>query len=49
MGVGVYGTINRSFYVSSAIVMTASVMMSYTRTRAEISSYLQKVGFLEMP
>ena len=31
-----YGTINRSFYVVlTAMVMTASVMISYTRARAE--------------
>jgi len=36
-----YGTINRPFYVVlTAIVMTAAVMISYTRTRAETSFQL---------
>jgi len=45
-----YGTINRSSYVVlTAIVMTASVMISYTRTRAENIVPTCKVGFLERP
>ncbi len=45
-----YGTINRSSYVVlTAIVMTASVMISYTRTRAENIIPTCKVGFLERP
>ncbi len=45
-----YGTINRSSYVIlTAIVMTASVMISYTRTRAENIIPTCKVGFLERP
>ncbi len=45
-----YGTINRAFYVVlTAIVMTASVMISYTRTRAENIIPTCKVGFLERP
>ena len=45
-----YGTINRPFYVVlTAIVMTASVMISYTRTRAENIIPACKVGFLERP
>jgi CDP-diacylglycerol---glycerol-3-phosphate 3-phosphatidyltransferase len=45
-----YGTINRPFYVVlTAIVMTASVMISYTRTRAENIIPTCKVGFLERP
>ncbi|HEY1947482.1 MAG TPA: CDP-alcohol phosphatidyltransferase family protein [Bryobacteraceae bacterium] len=45
-----YGTINRPFYVVlTAIVMTASVMISYTRSRAENIIPACKVGFLERP
>ena len=45
-----YGTINRpSYVVLTAIVMTASVMISYTRTRAENIVPTCKVGFLERP
>src|SRR5581483_5269204 len=45
-----YGTINRpSYVVLTAIVMTASVMISYTRTRAENIIPTCKVGFLERP
>ncbi|HEY6989944.1 MAG TPA: CDP-alcohol phosphatidyltransferase family protein [Bryobacteraceae bacterium] len=45
-----YGTINRPFYVVlTAIVMTASVMISYTRTRAENIIPTCKVGFMERP
>ena len=45
-----YGTINRSFYVVlTATVMTASVMISYTRSRAENIIPTCKVGFLERP
>ena len=45
-----YGTINRPFYVVlTAIVMTASVMVSYTRARAENIIPMCKVGFLERP
>ena len=45
-----YGTINRPFYVVlTAIVMAASVMISYTRTRAENIIPTCKVGFLERP
>jgi CDP-diacylglycerol--glycerol-3-phosphate 3-phosphatidyltransferase len=45
-----YGTINRPFYVVlTAIVMTASVMISYTRTRAENIIPACKVGFMERP
>src|SRR4051794_25249480 len=45
-----YGRINRSSYVVlTAIVMTASVMISYTRTRAENIIPACKVGFLERP
>lgn len=45
-----YGTINRSSYVVlTAIVMTASVMISYTRTRAENIIPTCKVGFMERP
>lgn len=45
-----YGTINRPAYVVlTAIVMTASVMISYTRTRAENIIPSCKVGFLERP
>jgi CDP-diacylglycerol--glycerol-3-phosphate 3-phosphatidyltransferase len=45
-----YGTINRPFYVVlTAIVMTASVMISYARSRAENIIPTCKVGFLERP
>ncbi len=45
-----YATINRFFYiVLTAIVMTGSVMVSYTRARAENSIPSCKVGFLERP
>ncbi len=45
-----YASINRYFYVVlTAVVMTASVMVSYTRARAENSIPLCKVGFLERP
>jgi CDP-diacylglycerol---glycerol-3-phosphate 3-phosphatidyltransferase len=45
-----YGTINRpSYVVLTAIVMTATVMISYTRTRAENIIPACKVGFLERP
>lgn len=45
-----YGTINRSFYVVlTAIVMTASVMISYSRARAENVIPTCKVGFMERP
>jgi CDP-diacylglycerol--glycerol-3-phosphate 3-phosphatidyltransferase len=45
-----YGTINRPLYVVlTAIVMTASVMISYSRTRAENIIPTCKVGFLERP
>ena len=45
-----YGTINRPLYVVlTAIVMTASVMISYTRSRAENIIPTCKVGFLERP
>jgi CDP-diacylglycerol--glycerol-3-phosphate 3-phosphatidyltransferase len=45
-----YGTINRPFYVIlTAIVMTASVMISYSRSRAENIIPTCKVGFLERP
>lgn len=45
-----YGTINRAFYVVlTAIVMTASVMISYTRSRAENIIPTCKIGFLERP
>ncbi len=45
-----YGTINRPFYVVlTAIVMTGSVMVSYTRTRAENTIPSCKVGFMERP
>ena len=45
-----YGTINRSSYVVlTAIVMAASVMISYTRSRAENIIPTCKVGFLERP
>src|SRR6202790_538341 len=45
-----YGAINRPFYVVlTAIVMAASVMISYTRARAENSIPRCKVGFMERP
>jgi CDP-diacylglycerol--glycerol-3-phosphate 3-phosphatidyltransferase len=45
-----YGTINRSFYVVlTGIVMVGSVMISYTRARAENIIPTCKVGFLERP
>ena len=45
-----YGTINRPLYVVlTAIVMTASVMISYARTRAENIIPTCKVGFMERP
>src|SRR5437899_9423012 len=45
-----YATINRFFYiVLTAIVMTGSVMVSYTRARAENTIPQCKVGFLERP
>ncbi|MBZ5619544.1 MAG: CDP-alcohol phosphatidyltransferase family protein [Acidobacteriia bacterium] len=45
-----YASINRFFYiVLTAIVMTGSVMVSYTRSRAENTILKCKVGFLERP
>jgi CDP-diacylglycerol--glycerol-3-phosphate 3-phosphatidyltransferase len=45
-----YASINRFFYiVLTAIVMTGSVMVSYTRSRAENAIPKCKVGFLERP
>jgi CDP-diacylglycerol--glycerol-3-phosphate 3-phosphatidyltransferase len=45
-----YGTINRPFYVVlTAIVMTGSVMVSYTRARSENTIPSCKVGFMERP
>jgi len=45
-----YASINRFFYVVlTAVVMTGSVMVSYTRARAENSIPKCKVGFLERP
>src|SRR5574340_689625 len=45
-----YASINRYFYVVlTAVVMTASVMVSYTRARAENAIPKCKVGFLERP
>src|SRR5678816_2188644 len=45
-----YASINRFFYiVLTAIVMTGSVLVSYTRARAENSIPRCKVGFLERP
>jgi CDP-diacylglycerol--glycerol-3-phosphate 3-phosphatidyltransferase len=45
-----YGSINQRFYeVLTAVVMTASVMISYTRARAENSIPTCKVGFMERP
>ena len=45
-----YGSINRPFYVVlTAIVMAGSVMVSYTRARAENTIPMCKVGFMERP
>src|ERR1019366_4631152 len=45
-----YASINRFFYiVLTAIVMTGSVMTSYTRARAENAIPKCKVGFMERP
>ena len=45
-----YANVNRNFYVVlTAVVMTASVMISYTRSRAENVIPACKVGFLERP
>ncbi len=45
-----YGRINRYFYVSLvAVAMIGSVMVSYTRARAENLIPTCKVGFLERP
>jgi CDP-diacylglycerol---glycerol-3-phosphate 3-phosphatidyltransferase len=45
-----YGTINRAFYVVlTAVVMAGSVMVSYTRARAENTIPMCKVGFMERP
>lgn len=45
-----YGNINRPMYVVlTAIVMMASVMISYTRARSENTIPQCKVGFLERP
>src|SRR5207253_4939487 len=45
-----YASINRFFYVVlTAIVMTGTVMVSYTRARAENSIPKCKAGFLERP
>jgi CDP-diacylglycerol--glycerol-3-phosphate 3-phosphatidyltransferase len=45
-----YGNISRPFYVVlTAIVMTGSVMVSYTRARAENTIPSCKVGFMERP
>ena len=45
-----YASIYRFFYiVLTAIVMTGSVMVSYTRARAECTIPRCKVGFLERP
>src|ERR1700682_4125423 len=45
-----YGISNRPFYVVlTAVVMTGSVMVSYTRARAENSIPTCKVGFMERP
>jgi CDP-diacylglycerol--glycerol-3-phosphate 3-phosphatidyltransferase len=45
-----YGRINRFFYVSLvAVAMIGSVMVSYSRARAEIVIPSCKVGFLERP
>lgn len=45
-----YGNINRPFYVVlTAIVMAGTVMVSYTRARAENTIPSCKVGFMERP
>lgn len=45
-----YGNISRPLYVVlTAVVMTASVMVSYTRARAENTIPMCKVGFMERP
>jgi CDP-diacylglycerol--glycerol-3-phosphate 3-phosphatidyltransferase len=45
-----YGSINRPWYVVlTAIAMSGSVMVSYTRARAENFIPLCKVGFMERP
>jgi CDP-diacylglycerol--glycerol-3-phosphate 3-phosphatidyltransferase len=45
-----YASINRFFYiVLTAVVMTGSVMVSYTRARAECIIPKCKVGFMERP
>jgi CDP-diacylglycerol--glycerol-3-phosphate 3-phosphatidyltransferase len=45
-----YGAINRSLYVVlTAVVMTGSVMVSYTRARSENTIPRCKVGFMERP
>jgi CDP-diacylglycerol--glycerol-3-phosphate 3-phosphatidyltransferase len=45
-----YASINRFFYiVLTAVVMTGSVMVSYTRARAECMIPKCKVGFMERP
>ncbi len=45
-----YGIINRPFYVVlTAIVMAGTVMVSYTRARAENTIPSCKVGFMERP
>jgi len=45
-----YGSINRPLYVVlTAIAMTGSVMVSYTRARAENTIPTCKVGFMERP
>lgn len=45
-----YASINRFFYiVLTAVVMTGSVMVSYTRARAENVIPSCKVGFMERP
>jgi len=45
-----YGSINRPFYVVlTAVAMTGSVMVSYTRARAENTVPTCKVGFMERP
>jgi CDP-diacylglycerol--glycerol-3-phosphate 3-phosphatidyltransferase len=45
-----YASINRFFYIIlTAIVMTGSVMVSYTRARSENAIAQCKVGFLERP
>ena len=45
-----YGSINRHVYVMlTALAMSGSVMVSYTRARAENSIPTCKVGFMERP